>query len=145
MAPGPLAAVVVVLVFAAASFFFALAETSLFTLSKWQARQLSDREPVRGGLVKKLLAEPQDLLATMVLGNTFAAAAMLATALWMALNGHWPLVLTIIGLFLFILIGCEVLPKTMAVRNAEVWALRIARPMQAILFLSLPLCRVAQK
>ncbi len=39
----------------------------------------------------RLLAEPQDLLATMVLGNTFASAAMLAVALWMAIHGHWPL------------------------------------------------------
>ena len=38
------------------------------------------------GAVARLLAEPQDLLATMVLGNTFATAAMLAPAFWMALG-----------------------------------------------------------
>src|SRR5439155_314961 len=88
MQPALLVAVVVVLVFAGASFFFALAETALFSLSKWQARQLVERDPVTGGVVDRLLAEAQDLLATMVLGNTLASAAMLATALWMALNGH---------------------------------------------------------
>ena len=77
MASGPLVAVVVVVIFAGASFFFALAETALFSLSKWQVRQLAERAPGAGGTVARLLAEPQDLLATMVLGNTFASAAML--------------------------------------------------------------------
>src|ERR1041385_3907921 len=115
----PIAAMVVVLLFAGASFFFALAETALFSLSKWQARQLAERHPRPGAIVLRLLAEPQDLLAAMVLGNTFATAAILATALWMALNGRWPLALTIIGMLALILIGCEVLPKTLAVRKPE--------------------------
>ena len=145
MEPALIAAVVVVLFFAGASFFFALAETALFSLSKWQARQLADREPRTGGVVVRLLAQPQDLLATMVLGNTFATAAMLATALWTALNGRWPLLWTIVGLLALILIGCEVLPKTLAVRKPERWSLRVARPLLLVLTFTLPLCRVAQK
>ena len=145
MASTPLIAVVVVLVFAGASFFFALAETALFSLSKWQARQLAEREPRAGAVVARLLAQPQDLLATMVLGNTFASAAMLAVALWMALHKQWPLAWTIVGLLLLILIGCEVWPKTLAVRRPEQWALRVVRPLSWVMSVSLPLCRVAQK
>ncbi|HKI69998.1 MAG TPA: hemolysin family protein, partial [Verrucomicrobiae bacterium] len=121
---------------------FALAETALFSLSKWQVRQLAEHDP-RGSKVAKLLTEPQDLLATMVLGNTFASAAMLAMALWMALRGRWPLLLTIVLLFALILFGCEVLPKTLAVRNAESWALRVARPLLLFEKLTLPLRHVA--
>ena len=145
MASGPLAAVVMVLIFAGASFFFALAETALFSLSKWQVRQLAEREPRAGGIVGQLLAEPQDLLATMVLGNTFASAAMLAVALWMAIHGHWPLAGTVAGLLVLILIGCEVLPKTLAVRRPEQWSLHVAKPMAFVLRVSRPLCRVAQR
>jgi CBS domain containing-hemolysin-like protein len=144
MASTPVVAVVVVLIFAGASFFFALAETALFSLSKWQARQLAERVPGAGALVTRLLAQPQDLLAAMVLGNTFASAAMLAVALWMALHDHWPLVPTLVGLLLLILIGCEVWPKTLAVRRPEQWALRVVRPLAFVVNLSLPLCRVAQ-
>jgi CBS domain containing-hemolysin-like protein len=136
---------VVVVLFAGASFFFALAETALFSLSKWQARQLAEREPRGGAIVVRLLTEPQDLLATMVLGNTFASAGMLAVALWMALNRQWPLAVTIIALLALVLIGGEVLPKTMAVRKPETWALRLARPLSFVVAFSLPLCRVAQK
>jgi len=145
MAAGPILAVLLVLIFAAASFFFSLAETSLFSLAKWQARQLAERYPTAGGIVARLLSQPQDLLATMVLGNTFAAAGMLAIGLWMAFLGHWDLAITIVVLLVLNLIGCEVLPKTMAVRKAEQWALRVARPMAAVLVFSLPPCRVAQK
>jgi putative hemolysin len=144
MQPGSVA-VAFVLFFAGASFFFALAETALFSLSKWQARQLADRSPRLGGIVVRLLGEAQDLLATMVLGNTFASAAMLATALWMALKGLWPLALTIAILLALILIGCEVLPKTLAVRKPERWALRVARPLLLLQTLTLPLRHIAQK
>ena len=81
----------------------------------------------------------------MVLGNTFASAAMLAVALWMALHGSWPPVPTIVGLLLLTLIGCEVWPKTLAVRRPEQWALRVVRPLAWFMSVSLPLCRVAQK
>jgi CBS domain containing-hemolysin-like protein len=145
MASTPVIAAVVVLIFAGASFFFALAETALFSLSKWQARLLAERQPRAGAVVARLLAQPEDLLATMVLGNTFASAAMLAVALWMALHGHWPLVPTIVCLLLLILIGCEVWPKTLAVRRPEQWALRVVQPLSLVMSVSLPLCRVAQK
>jgi putative hemolysin len=144
MAPATLAAVVV-LVFAGASFFFGLAETSLFSLSKWQAQQLAQRSPRAGAIVLRLLADRQDLLATMVLGNTFATAAMLAVALGMGMQGKWPVIAAVAGLLGLILIGCEVLPKTMAVRNPEQWALRVAQPLSFLLNFSLPLCRVAQR
>ncbi len=143
MAPALIAAGVVV-VFAGAGFFFALAETSLFSLSKWQAPRLAERAPRLGGIVQGLLAKPQDVLATMVLGNTVASAAMLATALWMAMTGRWPFVLTLVGLLALTLFGGEVLPKTMAVRAPERWALRVALPLQWVLSVSLPLCRLGQ-
>jgi len=81
MGPSATAALVVILVFAAVSFFFALAETALFSLSKWQARQMAERNAGAGGILMRLLGAPQDLLATMVLGNTFATAGMVAVAL----------------------------------------------------------------
>src|SRR5438270_251430 len=140
-----MAAVVVILMSAGASFFFALAETALFSLSKWQVRQLTERQPQLGGVITRLLAEPQDLLATMVLGNTFATAAMLAIGFWMALRAHWPVVYTMLGLFVLILFGCEVLPKTLAVRSPEDWALRVSRPLLFLEKLALPLRLTAQK
>jgi len=132
MALAQILAVAVVLVSAGASFFFALAETALFSLGKWQVRQAQERDARAGGIIARLLSEPEDLLATMVLGNTFASAAMLAVAFWMALRGQWPFKITIAGLLALTLFGCEVLPKTLAVRRPMLWSLRVARPLSIL-------------
>ncbi len=135
-----------VLLCAAASFFFALAETALFALGKWQARQLAERSPARGALVVRLLEEPHDLLATIVLGNTFANACLVAIGLSLSLGGNWHyLGLVIAGLLVFILFGGEVVPKTLAVRMPEAWSLRVARPMLIFVQLTRPLRRIAQR
>ena len=114
----PIIAVGVMLVLSGISFFFALAESALFSLGKWKIQQLADKFGGPGKTVGRLLAEPQDLLATIVLVNTFANAGLIAVALWGVLQQGWPAVLTLAGLFLVILLGCEVLPKTLAVQSA---------------------------
>ena len=138
-------AIAAILIFAGASFFFALAETALFSLSKWQARQLAEQHPGAGKIVTQLLERPQDLLATLALGNTFANAAMLAVALRMVFNAHWTLALTMLALLVLTLLGCEVLPKTLAVRRPERWALRVAWLMLIFEKITKPLHRAAQQ
>jgi Mg2+/Co2+ transporter CorB len=91
-------AVIAILIFAGASFFFALAETALFSLGKWQVAQLAERIRSRAKSSSRLLERPQDLLATLALGNTFANAAVLAVALRMVFDAHWALALTMIAL-----------------------------------------------
>jgi putative hemolysin len=119
-----------ILLFAGASFFFAVSESALFALGKWRARQLTSKP--NGVIVDGLLSRPSELLATIVLGNTIANGAMIALGIWPALSGQWPLAPTVTGLVLLILFGCEVFPKTLAVRNPERWSLRVARPMLLI-------------
>ena len=137
-------AVAGILFSAGASFLFSLAETALFSLSNWQVRQLAARSPHVGGKVARLLAAPQDLLATIALGNTVAGAAMLALGLWMALGGQWPLPPTLAGILLLTLLVGEIFPKSLAVRAPEIWALRVARTMSVLQWLTWPLRRVAQ-
>jgi CBS domain containing-hemolysin-like protein len=119
-----------VLAFACASIFFALAESALFSLGRLRSRQLASRPG--GAAVVRLLEQPDELLATIVLGNTVANGAIVTLSLWPAMSGRasWWLVLPLV--FLFILLCCEVLPKTLAVRAPEAWALRLARPVLLI-------------
>jgi putative hemolysin len=138
-------AVAAILVFAGASFFFALAETALFSLGKWQVAQLAEKKPRAGKKVAALLAQPQDLLATLALGNTFANAAMLAVALRMVFNSQWTLALAVmIALLGLTLLGCEVFPKTLAVRQPERWALRVSWPLLVFQKATAPLHRAAR-
>jgi putative hemolysin len=138
-------AVVAILIFAGASFFFALAESALFSLGKWQVAQLAEKKPRAGRIVAVLLDHPQDLLATLALGNTFANAAMLAVALRMAFNAQWTLAaLTLLALLALTLLGCEVWPKTLAVRQPELWALRVSWPLLVFQKATSPLHRAAR-
>src|SRR5256885_1359260 len=132
MGPAGLLVILGICLAAGASFFFALSESALFALGKWKARQLAEQSPQRGRIVLKLLERPPELLATIVLGNTLANATIIALGLWPAMQGQWPIAPTVFALLALVLVGCEVLPKTLAVRSPGPWALRIALLMQAI-------------
>src|SRR6516164_2020820 len=145
MEAGVVTTVGLILISAAASFFFALAQAALLSLSKYQAHQMAERHPRAGAVVARLLEQPQDLLATMALGNTFANAAMLVVALQMVFDGRWPFIGTVAVLLALILLGCEVLPKTLAVRQPERWARRIGWLLLLFQKFTTPLRYVAQK
>ena len=50
---------------AGCSFFFALAESSFFSLGRWRARHLAEGGSGEGRRLGSLLESPQDLLATL--------------------------------------------------------------------------------
>ncbi len=141
----PPLALIAWIVFSGASFFFALAETSLFSLGKWQALQLEERSPNAGKIVQELLAHRDDLLATLVLGNSFANAGIVLVSILMVYRHGWPLAPMIAAVLVFILFGAEVAPKALAVRAPELWSLRVARPMLWLRKVSRPLRQIAQK
>ncbi len=130
-----------VLGFAGASFFFAVAESALFALGKWQVDHLSEKHPVRGALVVRLLQQPSEVLGTIVLGNALANASIVAIGLGVTVWREGLVAWTVGALFLLVLLGCEVLPKTLAVRAPERWSLRVARPMLLLQSASAPLQR----
>ena len=97
-----------------------------------------------GRIVAQLLERPQDLQATLALGNTFANAAILAAALRMVFDAQWAFGLTMLALAAVVLLVGEVLPKTLAVRQPERWALRVAWPLLVFRRVTKPFYRAAQ-
>lgn len=130
---------------AGASFFFALAETALFTLSSWQVRQLRESRPAAGERVQRLRDRPADLLAAIVLGNTFANAGLVALGFWLVARQGWPFWAVLGGLVLLVLVVGEVIPKTLAVRGPGYWAPRVAPAVEVFLRVTGPLRRTAQR
>jgi putative hemolysin len=129
------------------SSFFALAESALFSLGRWRLRRLVEQSPASGQRVEHLLSSPKDLLATLVLGNTAANAAAVAFVLWTLWNETWTVWvgLGVLGvLFALLVIGGEVVPKTLAVRSPERWSIRVARPMAWLVLILQPGHRIAQ-
>ena len=117
---------------AGASFIFALAESALFSLGHWQLQRLQKTQPESSEKLCKLLSQPEDILTTIVFGNTLVNSLIAATGVWLILKWDWPAAITLCGLCFFILVVCEVVPKTLAVRSPVVWALRVAPYMLAL-------------
>src|SRR6478672_7139433 len=101
-------AALVILFGAAASFLCALAEAALFSLGRWRLQQLAETSPMAARL-QNLLQEPHEVLAAIVLGNTFANGAMIVSVLWLVLRQDYPVIAPMAALFVFILLICEVL------------------------------------
>ena len=81
----------------------------------------------------RLLINPQELISTLALGSTFANCIILGIGFLVIIDqSTWQ----IVG-YGFLLLGgilgfCEILPKTLAIRSAERWALRLAKPVWAL-------------
>ncbi len=130
-----------------ASFFFALAESALFSLGAWRTRRLVESSGRRGERVGRLLSAPSDVLATIALGNTLANALLVALTVGWALaeiEPGWPAWSAIAGTLLLLLLVCEVTPKALGVRSPEAWAMRVAAPMWLFVQLTRPVRRGAQ-
>lgn len=136
----------VLLTLVAASFFFALAESALFSLGSWRARRLVESGRRGSERVGNLLAHPADVLAAIALGNTLSNSLLVALtvgsglALDPGIPGVWWAAL---GLLL-LLLTCEVTPKALGVRSPEVWALRVAEPLWLFVSLTRPVRKIAQ-
>lgn len=117
----------------------------MFSLGLWRAKALRERDPVRGGRLVKLLEQPNDLLASIVLSNSLANAFLIAIGLQVAQRGSLPTLATGTGLILLVLLFCEVTPKALAVRTPDFWALRLARPMGWNQILTRPVRLIAQR
>lgn len=130
-----------ILLLAGASAFFALAETALGALPRWEIRRLLDRHPRRAPLVLRLMARPEEVLAATALGNTLCVGAILLLALQLAADAPGRRWLAVLGASAGVLAFCEVVPKALAVRSPARWALRVAPPLAAVLGVLVPVRR----
>jgi len=114
----------------ALSAVFSGSETALFSLSHAQRERLQEKRPRAGGRIGRLLAEPDRLLGTILLGNllvnTSASACFtLAIIDWAGLTRRDPdLYLGVGGLVMtgLLLVFGEVSPKVIANRRPEAFA-----------------------
>lgn len=114
------------------SAFFSGSETALFALSPQQRHQLAAGKDARSRSLVALLGELRTVLVTLLIGNTFVniLLAVLATRLCIRRFGpeQGPLV-SVFAVSALLLIGGEILPKSLAVRAPEAYSLRVARPL----------------
>ncbi len=108
----------------ALSAFFSSSETSLFSLSSAQLRQMRrDRNP-RLGLIENLLAEPRRLIATILIGNEFVnvSASVLSATIIIEVFGAGNSWLNVVIMVPLLLLFGEITPKTLAFGNNVAFA-----------------------
>jgi putative hemolysin len=122
----------------ALSAFFSGSEAALTSLYRTGGRHL--KEP----RLKELLAKPDRLLSTVLLGNNLVnvSASAIATHLSSIYYGKLGLAIaTGIMTFLILTFG-EILPKSISLQNAEKRAKRIIKPIWYMSIVFYPICRV---
>ncbi len=129
------------------SAFFSGSETALTAISRARIYKLAKEGNQLAMLVEKLRERKESLIGGILLGNNLVniAAASLATTVAISVWGvEWgPLYATII-MTLVVLIFAEILPKTIAINNAEKMALIVARPIQIIMRVFAPITNLIQ-
>ena len=129
---------------AACSFFFALAESALFALGRFRARRMLEDNPEHGRKLAPLFNDPEDLVATLAFGNTLANATLIGLVVWILARSYRNEFLTGAIALVVILVGCEVIPKALGVRAPEFWSLRTSAAVNIFLRLTRPIRRIAQ-
>ena len=121
--------------------FAALAETTLTSVSRIRMRSLAEQGDRRAKIVVRLHNDPNAYLSTILSLNTTAViVASTSTAILIDQYLHTiPQVVGAIVLSLFVLIFCEIAPKSLALRFNESLALRLARPVALITTVLRPL------
>jgi len=114
------------------------AETALTSLGRIRIRHLAEEGNRSAQLLQHMLSNPGDFLSTILVVNNVAVivASTVTTLLTIKLAefSHAEAITTA-ALSFFILVFCEITPKTIAIRHAESWALRLARPVRAMSWL----------
>ncbi len=132
-----LVVLVICLLFSA---FFSGSETAFVSLQRVRVQHLVQSR-VRGAKrVAGIIARPEKLLSTVLLGNTLVntAAATIATALAIHFWGGHGVLYATLGLTAFLLIFTETTPKTIAAQHAEKLSILFARPLAFFSWLFTP-------
>lgn len=123
------------------SAFFNLSETGLTAASRARMHSLDQEGSKRAKLVNSLLALPEKMIGTVLLGNTLVdiLAAALATSLAVSLFGDVGVAYATGIMTLLIVIFAAVLPKTFAIARPDETALLVAPFMRFAIWLLRPL------
>ena len=124
------------------SFTLGAAESALFSLKSWQIKRLVKKS---GNVYLKRLGSNQELISTLTFGSTLINSCIIAISVILLIRiqlMYFMVFLCIIMVFISIL--CEILPKTLAIKSPQKWALRLAKPLYLFLRITKPIRFLAE-
>jgi len=118
------------------------AEAAYFSLGRHRLRHIRETAET-GEMIGQLLARPDDLLVTLLVGLTLVniAASALATAIATELFGPFGLQVAIAGITFLLLVFGEVLPSTLATEHPQRVSRLVSRPVWLLARLLSPIRR----
>jgi Mg2+/Co2+ transporter CorB len=127
----------------AVSALFSGSETALTAVSRARMHALEEEGNLRARTVNRILAQPEKMLSTVLLGNTFvdALAAALAASLAVRLYGEVGVAYATAAMTILIVIFGAILPKTYAIAYSDRFSLTVAPLMRGLIVLLKPLTR----
>jgi Mg2+/Co2+ transporter CorB len=122
------------------SALFSGSETALTTASRGRLNGMADRGERGAAEALKLTEDKERLIGALLLGNNLAniLSASLATSLFTLLFGAGAVALATLVMTALVLIFAEVMPKTYAITNAEVFSVRVAPVIRVLVVLFTP-------
>jgi Mg2+/Co2+ transporter CorB len=113
------------------SFVFAGSETALMAFSRARMLRLEKKGNRSAGIVNRLLESRERLIGALLLGNNAVniAASALATSVFLLWFGDVGVIYATIAMTLLVVVFAEVLPKTVAINDADRIALMVAKPI----------------
>ena len=134
---GELSGVIILLALLGLGFFCSLAETAIFALKGAHIQKIRKKDPKRTESIIGFLNSSKETLSSLTFFNNVANFGVAATSLCMILNHynhhHWVLLSLVV-----MIVGCEILPKTVAIRHPEIWSLKVVSLLKLLTFLTWP-------
>ncbi len=111
------------------SALFSGSETALTTANRGKLHARAERGEAGAERALAMTEDKERLIGALLLGNNFAniMSAALATRLFTVLFGQGGVAVATLVMTAVVLIFAEVLPKTYAITNAEIMAMRVSR------------------
>lgn len=134
----------------ALSAYFSGCETAMLSLSPLQIQRIKERNKGLGERLSAMLSQPEILLSTLLIGNTFVNAALASVGFAFVSHCGWvpkayTEITSIVSVTLLVLLFGEISPKQFAIRHAEAMVPFMVRTLSAIIPLLWPLSWCLQK
>lgn len=140
--------VAVIVCMIALSAFFSSSETAIVSSNRYKVRKLVDRDVDHARTLQELINMMSNTISAILIGNNIVniAASSIATVIFVRVLGAamGPLVSTIVMTVLVLVFG-EIVPKTLANRNPEKFALRVSAPIRFLVRIFSPVIYILSK
>jgi putative hemolysin len=145
--PFVIAAVVGIVLGLASIFVLSLSEAGLVAVSKVRLRNLAEAGDAKAGIARRLVDDSDDYLGAIIVAITLCIMLVsnLTTRLVVHIGGSdggaSVLPVVSVAMLVFILLFCELTPKSFAKQRSTGSALLVARPVEILTIVSRPLIR----